>query len=102
MEKSLLQFQKLMKVESRVAPKSYQQAFVEVYVTGKFLENFSGDQVAVITPLNFPLEIHILQLMGSLYIRNKLVLKVDSKVCIVMEQMLRLLHDYGMPLDDVD
>ncbi|GKD65857.1 hypothetical protein Tco_1307965 [Tanacetum coccineum] len=40
--------------------------------------------------------------MGALYIRNKLVLKVDSKVCIVMEQMLWLLHDYGMPLDDVD
>ncbi|KAF7846805.1 hypothetical protein BT93_L3713 [Corymbia citriodora subsp. variegata] len=29
----------------RVAPKSYQQAFGEVYVTQKFLENFSGDQV---------------------------------------------------------
>ncbi|KAJ0048274.1 hypothetical protein Pint_15250 [Pistacia integerrima] len=29
----------------RVSPKSYQQAFAEVYVTQKFLENFSGDQV---------------------------------------------------------
>ncbi|KAJ0105046.1 hypothetical protein Patl1_17840 [Pistacia atlantica] len=29
----------------RVSPKSYQQAFGEVYVTQKFLENFSGDQV---------------------------------------------------------
>lgn len=29
----------------RVAPKSYQQALGEVYVTQKFLENFSGDQV---------------------------------------------------------
>ncbi|GKA74706.1 probable aldehyde dehydrogenase, partial [Tanacetum coccineum] len=58
--------------------------------------------VAVFTPFNFPLVIHLLQLMGALYIRNKFVLKVDSKVCIVMEQMLRLLHDYEMPLDDVD
>lgn len=29
----------------RVSPKSYQQAYAEVYVTRKFLENFSGDQV---------------------------------------------------------
>nr|XP_043621839.1 probable aldehyde dehydrogenase [Erigeron canadensis] len=118
------------KLIQRVAPKSYQQALGEVYVTGKFLENFSGDQVrflarsfgvpgnhlgqqshgfrwpygpvAVITPFNFPLEIPLLQLMGALYMGNKPVLKVDSKVCIVMEQMLRLLHDCGMPLDDVD
>ena len=29
----------------RVAPKSYKQALGEVYVTQKFFENFSGDQV---------------------------------------------------------
>jgi hypothetical protein len=29
----------------RVAPKSYQQAAGEVFVTRKFLENFCGDQV---------------------------------------------------------
>lgn len=114
----------------RVAPKSYQQALGEVVVTQKFLENFSGDQVrflarsfgvpgnylgqishgfrwpygpvAIITPFNFPLEIPVLQLMGALYMGNKPVLKVDSKVCIVMEQMLRLLHDCGLPLKDVD
>ncbi|KAK2984371.1 hypothetical protein RJ640_005387 [Escallonia rubra] len=114
----------------RVAPKSYQQALGEVYVTQKFLENFSGDQVrflarsfavpgnhlgqqshgfrwpygpvAIITPFNFPLEIPVLQLMGALYMGNKPVLKVDSKVCIVMEQMLRLLHSCGLPMEDVD
>ncbi|KAG5522848.1 hypothetical protein RHGRI_034852 [Rhododendron griersonianum] len=114
----------------RVSPKSYQQAFGEVYVTRKFLENFCGDQVrflarsfavpgnhlgqqshgfrwpygpvAIITPFNFPLEIPVLQLMGALYMGNKPVLKVDSKVCIVMEQMLRLLHDCGLPVEDVD
>ncbi|KVH98740.1 Aldehyde dehydrogenase, conserved site-containing protein [Cynara cardunculus var. scolymus] len=118
------------KLIQRVAPKSYQQALGEVYVTGKFLENFSGDQVrflarsfgvpgnhlgqqshgfrwpygpvAVITPFNFPLEIPLLQLMGALYMGNKPILKVDSKVSIVMEQMLRLLHDCGMPVEDVD
>ncbi|CAJ1944045.1 unnamed protein product [Sphenostylis stenocarpa] len=114
----------------RVSPKSYQQAFGEVYVTQKFLENFCGDQVrflarsfavpgnhlgqqshgfrwpygpvAIITPFNFPLEIPVLQLMGALYMGNKPVLKVDSKVSIVMEQMLRLLHTCGLPVEDVD
>ncbi|XP_015879750.3 delta-1-pyrroline-5-carboxylate dehydrogenase 12A1, mitochondrial isoform X2 [Ziziphus jujuba] len=114
----------------RVAPKSYQQAFGEVYVTQKFLENFSGDQVrflarsfgvpgnhlgqqshgfrwpygpvAIITPFNFPLEIPVLQLMGALYMGNKPVLKVDSKVSLVMEQMTRLLHYCGLPVEDVD
>ncbi|XWS51094.1 hypothetical protein CRYUN_Cryun12cG0146700 [Craigia yunnanensis] len=76
----------------RVSPKSYQQAFGEVYVSQKFLENFSGDQqshgycwpygrVAIITPFNFPLEIH---------------------VSIVMEQMMRLLHYCGLPAEDTD
>ncbi|KAL9243217.1 hypothetical protein vseg_017130 [Gypsophila vaccaria] len=114
----------------RVSPKSYQQAHGEVYVTQKFLENFSGDQVrflarsfavpgnhlgqqshgfrwpygsvAIITPFNFPLEIPLLQLMGALYMGNKPVLKVDSKVSIVMDQMLRLLHACGLPAEDVD
>ncbi|KAJ4834219.1 hypothetical protein Tsubulata_047707 [Turnera subulata] len=114
----------------RVAPKSYYQALGEVQVTAKFLENFSGDQVrflarsfavpgnhlgqqshgfrwpygpvAIITPFNFPLEIPVLQLMGALYMGNKPVLKVDSKVCIVMEQMMRLLHHCGLPIDDAD
>jgi len=36
--------------------------------------------VAIITPFNFPLEIPVLQLMGALYMGNKPVLKVDSKV----------------------
>ncbi|XP_050376092.1 probable aldehyde dehydrogenase [Argentina anserina] len=114
----------------RVVPKSYQQAYGEVYVTQKFLENFSGDQVrflarsfavpgnhlgqqsngyrwpygpvAVITPFNFPLEIPVLQLMGALYMGNKPILKVDSKVSLVMDQMLRLLHYCGLPVEDVD
>lgn len=114
----------------RVSPKSYVQALAEVQVTQKFFQNFSGDQVrflarsfgvpgnhvgqhshgyrwpygpvAIITPFNFPLEIPALQLMGALYMGNKPILKVDSKVSIVMEQMLRLLHDCGLPKEDVD
>ncbi|KAI7729107.1 hypothetical protein M8C21_003290 [Ambrosia artemisiifolia] len=38
--------------------------------------------VVLITPVSFPLEIHVLQLMGALYMGNKPVLKVDSKVRI--------------------
>ncbi|XP_038678953.1 delta-1-pyrroline-5-carboxylate dehydrogenase 12A1, mitochondrial isoform X1 [Tripterygium wilfordii] len=114
----------------RVSPKSYQQAHGEVQVTQKFLENFSGDQVrflarsfavpgnhlgqqshgfrwpygpvAIVTPFNFPLEIPVLQLMGALYMGNKPLLKVDSKVSIVMEQALRMLHFCGLPVEDVD
>ncbi|KAA8542397.1 hypothetical protein F0562_023467 [Nyssa sinensis] len=40
--------------------------------------------------------------MGALYMGNKPIIKVDSKVCIVMEQMIRLLHDCGLPMEDVD
>ncbi|KAJ0267298.1 Aldehyde dehydrogenase domain-containing protein [Hirschfeldia incana] len=114
----------------RVAPKSYQQAEGEVFVTRKFLENFCGDQVwflarsfavpgnhpghqshgyrwpygpvTIVTPFNFPLEIPLLQLMGALYMGNKPLLKVDIKVSIVMEKMMRLLHYCGLPVEDVD
>lgn len=114
----------------RVCPKSYQQALAEVQVTQKFLENFCGDQVrflarsfgvpgnhlghqshgfrwpygpvAIITPFNFPLEIPVLQMMGALYMGNRPIVKVDSKVSIVMEQMMRLLHYCGLPVEDVD
>lgn len=114
----------------RVSPKSYAQAEVEVRVTRKFLENFSSDQVrflarsfgvpgdhlgqtshghrwpygpvSLITPFNFPFEIPVLQLMGALFMGNKVLLKVDSKVSIVMQEMLRMLHACGMPTTDVD
>ncbi|CAI7785636.1 unnamed protein product, partial [Closterium sp. NIES-53] len=59
-------------------------------------------QVTIISPFNFPLEIPMLQLMGALYMGNKPLLKVDSKVAVVMEQALRLLHACGMPHADVD
>jgi len=114
----------------RTSPKSRAQALGEVSITKRFLENFSGDQVrflargfsvsgdhtgqmshgmrwpygpvALITPFNFPLEIPVLQLMGALYMGNKVLLHVDSKVSIVAEQWLRLLHHCGMPETDVD
>ncbi|KAL0583842.1 hypothetical protein ABG067_006286 [Albugo candida] len=114
----------------RVSPKSYMQAETEVIVTEKFFENFGGDQVrflaksfgapgnhvgqtsvgyrwpygpvALITPFNFPFEIPLLQLMGALYMGNKVLIKVDSKVSIVMQEALRMLHACGLPPRDVD
>ena len=113
-----------------MVPKSLAQARGEVLVTQKFLENFGGDQVrflarsfavagdhygqashghrwpygpvVIICPFNFPFEIHVLQLMGALFMGNKVLLKVDSKVSIVAEQTLRFLHSCGLPLTDVD
>lgn len=119
-----------IKLIQRVAPKSYAQARAEVSVTQKFLENFGGDQVrflarsfqvpgdhdgqmssgyrwpygpvTIIAPFNFPLEIPILQLMGALFMGNKVLLKCCSRVSIVMEQALRMLHQCGLPAADVD
>ena len=113
-----------------VTGKSYQQAYGELVVSRRFLENFSGDQVrftakgfnvsgdhfgqmsngfrwpygpvAIIAPFNFPLEIPLLQLMGALFMGNKPLLKVDSKVAIVMESIIKLLHKNGLPMNDVD
>jgi 1-pyrroline-5-carboxylate dehydrogenase len=55
-----------------------------------------------VTPFNFPLEIPVLQLMGSLFMGNKPVLKPSEQVSIVMEQFLRLLLDCGMDPTDMD
>jgi len=115
---------------ARVAPKSKGQAMGEVVVTRKFFENFAGDNVrylaksftapgdyqgqrteglrwpfggvAIVTPFNFPLEIPALQLMGALYMGNKPVIKTDTKVSVVVAELLRLLHHCGMPAEDCD
>jgi 1-pyrroline-5-carboxylate dehydrogenase len=114
----------------RVMPKSWTQCRNEVTVTRIFLENFAGDgvrflargfsnpgdrpgqesrgyrwpygPVAVISPFNFPLEIPALQVMGALFMGNRPLVKVDSKVSIVFEQFLRLLIEAGLPPRDVD
>jgi 1-pyrroline-5-carboxylate dehydrogenase len=114
----------------RCVPKSHAQAAGEVKVTASFLNNFAGDNVrrlaksfgvpgdhygqmsvghrwpygpvALVTPFNFPLEIPVLQLMGSLFMGNKPVLKPSEQVSFVMEQFLRLLIDCGMDPSDVD
>lgn len=114
----------------RVMPKSWLQCRGEVLITRIFLENFSGDgvrflgrgfsnpgdhrgqetrgyrwpygPVAIIAPFNFPLEIPALQVMGALFMGNKPLVKVDSKVSAVFEQFLRLLIHAGLPAEDVD
>lgn len=114
----------------KTVPKSYAQAAGEVKVTADFLNNFGGDNVrflarsfgvpgdhygqfsqghrwpygavAIVAPFNFPLEIPVLQLMGSLFMGNKPVLKPAEKCSLVMEQFLHLLHHCGMDKNDVD
>jgi len=114
----------------RVMPKSWEQALGEVTVTRIYLENFSGDgvrflargfsnpgdrpgqesrgyrwpfgPVAIIGPFNFPLEITALQLLGALFMGNKVLLKVDSRVSAVIEQFIRLLIHAGLRATDID
>jgi len=114
----------------RVIPKSKKQCLGEVIVTRAFLENFSGDNVrflarsfsnpgdhlgqessgyrwpfgsvCVIAPFNFPLEIPVLQVLGALFMGNRPLVKVDSKVSVVFEQFLRLLIYCGLPSTDLD
>jgi 1-pyrroline-5-carboxylate dehydrogenase len=114
----------------RVMPKSWQQCRGEVTITRVFLQNFSGDgvrflargfsnpgdhpgqetrgyrwpfgPVAVIAPFNFPLEIPALQVLGALFMGNRPLVKVDSKVSAVFEQFLRLLVHCGLPVNDLD
>jgi 1-pyrroline-5-carboxylate dehydrogenase len=118
------------KLIQRVMPKSWQQCQGEVIVTRVFLQNFSGDgvrflargfsnpgdhggqesrgyrwpfgAVAVISPFNFPLEIPALQAMGALFMGNRPLVKVDSRVSAVFEQFLRMLIHCGLQADDVD
>ena len=120
-------FTKLMQ---RVMPKSWQQCLNEFVVTRVFLENFAGDgvrflgrgfsnpgdhtgqesrgyrwpfgPVIVVAPFNFPLEIPALQALGALFMGNRPLVKVDSKVSVVFEQFLRLLIHCGLSPDDVD
>jgi 1-pyrroline-5-carboxylate dehydrogenase len=118
------------KLIQRVMPKSWQQCRGEVVITRVFLQNFAGDgvrflargfsnpgdhrgqesrgyrwpfgPVAVIAPFNFPLEIPALQVLGALFMGNKPLVKVDSRVSAVFEQFLRMLIHCGLPAGDID
>jgi 1-pyrroline-5-carboxylate dehydrogenase len=119
-----------VKLTQRVMPKSWQQCLNEVVVTRVFLENFAGDgvrflargfsnpgdhtgqesrgyrwpfgPVVIVAPFNFPLEIPALQTMGALFMGNRPLVKVDSKVSVVFEQFLRLLIHCGLDPNDID
>ncbi len=118
------------KLIQRVIPKHESQALSEVRVVRAFLANFAGDNVrylgrsgaqpgdhegqsptgyrwplggvAVISPFNFPLEIPALQLMGALFMGNKVIMKPDHKTAVVMDEFVRMLHYCGMPRTDCD
>lgn len=114
----------------RVVPKSDVQARGEVQIVRTFLENFSGDNVRylaesketpgdydgqvgrsyrwplgpviVISCFNFPLEIPAMQLMGALFMGNKVLVKPEVKTTGVIEEFARMLHDCGLPKRDFD
>ena len=114
----------------RVMPKSWAQCVGEVTVTRVFLENFSGDgvrflargfsnpgdhpgqesrgyrwpfgPVVIVAPFNFPLEIPALQTMGALFMGNRPLVKAADKVCVVLEQFIRMLIHCGLDPDDLD
>ncbi|MFQ5609611.1 MAG: aldehyde dehydrogenase family protein [Woeseiaceae bacterium] len=118
------------RLTQRVMPKSTAQCLAEVVVTRVFLENFAGDgvrflargfsnpgdrtgqesrgyrwpwgPVVIVSPFNFPLEIPALQTMGALFMGNRPLVKVDSKVSIVFEQFLRMLIHCGLDPADID
>jgi 1-pyrroline-5-carboxylate dehydrogenase len=118
------------RLTQRVMPKSWQQCLGEVTVTRVFLENFAGDgvrflargfsnpgdhpgqesrgyrwpfgPVVVVAPFNFPIEIPALQTMGALFMGNRPLVKVDSKVSVVFEQFIRLLILCGLDPKDLD
>lgn len=111
-------------------PKSDIQARGELIVTRRFFENWAGDAPRLflkgfvvpgdhtgqqsigyrfpfgpcmhIAPFNFPIEINALHAFGGLMAGNKLLVKVDSRVSIVFEQFLRLMHECGLPKTDLD
>nr|CEL68323.1 TPA: aldehyde dehydrogenase, putative [Neospora caninum Liverpool] len=114
----------------RTFPKSYAQAAGEVRVVRAFCENFSGDgirfvargfsvpgdhhgqisngfrwpfgPVAVVSPFNFPLEIPVMQFLAAVMMGNKPFVKTEATQALPVEQLLRLLHYCGMPMQDVD
>jgi len=118
------------KLVQRVMPKSWQQCLGEVTVTRVFLDNFAGDgvrflargfsnpgdhpgqesrgyrwpygPVVVVAPFNFPIEIPALQTMGALFMGNRPLVKVDSKVSAVFEQFIRMLIHCGLDPNDLD
>ena len=118
------------KLIQRFVPKHFDQALGEVKIVRSFLENFSGDNVrflahadsypgdhygqdptgyrwplgavAVISPFNFPLEIPAMQMMGALFMGNKVIVKPNSKTTAVMEEFVRLMQYCGMPSEDCD
>ena len=118
------------RLTQRVMPKSWAQCLGEVTVTRVFLENFAGDgvrflargfsnpgdhpgqesrgyrwpfgPVVIVAPFNFPIEIPALQAMGALFMGNRPLVKVDSKVSAVFEQFIRLLIHCGLDPNDLD
>jgi len=114
----------MAKLIQRVAPKTEAQSRGEVRLVKAWFRYFSGDTcrnlgrsfampgdrpgmssqgyrwpfggVAVITPFNFPIEICGIQTVSAMMMGNQPLTKVDQKVSIAMEQLLKLMHHCGL------
>jgi 1-pyrroline-5-carboxylate dehydrogenase len=108
----------------KVYPKSRTQIEGEINLTRRFLQNLGGDscqfivggkatvgdyigqhsidwrmpygRVAIISPFNFPIEIPVLQTMGSLVTGNIPLIHVDHRVCYAMEHFVTLMLECGV------
>jgi 1-pyrroline-5-carboxylate dehydrogenase len=108
-----------------VMPKSDAEVMAELRVTRDFFASFAGNgvryladpqsvtgsgatqradhhrwpygPVALITPFNFPLEIPALQLMGAIFMGNRVVLKPDQRTAIVAEALVEALLECQLP-----
>jgi len=58
--------------------------------------------VVIVAPFNFPLEIPFLQMMGALFMGNHVTLKCASTTSAVMEEIVRMLLECGMPPGDLN
>lgn len=63
---------------------------------------FPYGPVAIICPFNFPLEIPVLQSMGALISGNKVLIKGDSRVSIVLQHFIQLLLYCGAYPDSIN
>ncbi|CAH9112003.1 unnamed protein product [Cuscuta europaea] len=105
-------FEFITRLIQRMTLKNYQLALGEVVDTSKLSKNLYGDPFhsmarfsgmpGIVISSEFALELPDFQLMGALYKETKPNLKVDSKVCSIMEQMLLRGHDGEIQLEIVE
>lgn len=116
--KMKIQYADLIRV---VCAKPLNEAIGEVDVTIEFLDSFCGNafnqlnasrrsadvtsvrvpygDIGIINPFNFPLEIPVLQMMGALYMGNRVFMHTDNRVQHVVSKFVDQMVEFGLPKD---